>query len=114
MGRYLKSFIVQTGKDIFIRFPKKIWMFGTFIKEFNQFKSTNDSRFSFTTADIYPCLKDKVSTTPFDHHYIYHPAWAALILTKKPKEHIDFCSILSFRSIISAFVPITFYGCRCF
>jgi hypothetical protein len=113
MGRYLKSFIVQTGKDILIRFPKKVLMFGTFIKEFNQFKSRNDRRFSVTTSDMYPCLKDKVSTTPFDHHYIYHPAWAARILGKtKPKEHIDFSSILSFSSIVSAFVPITFYDYR--
>ena len=64
MGRYLKSFIVQIGKDILIRFPKKVLLFGTFIKEFNQFKSRNDRRFSVTTSDMYPCLKDKVSTTP--------------------------------------------------
>ena len=56
--------------------------------------------------DAYPCLGDKIKKTPIDQHYIYHPAWAARILSQtKPEEHIDISSILSFGTILSAFVP---------
>ena len=62
---------------------------------------------------MHPCLTDKISSTPFDHHYIYHPAWAARVLAEtKPAEHIDISSILSFCSIVSAFIPIKFYDYR--
>jgi hypothetical protein len=64
-------------------------------------------------SDIYPCLSDKLKSTPFDQHYTYHPAWAARILAKiKPAEHIDISSILSFSTIVSAFVPVKFYDYR--
>lgn len=110
---YIKSFIIQTSKDILIRFPKKVVLFFKFIGEYNRFKKLNDHRFSVAAKDVYPCLKDRVTTTPFDHHYIYHPAWAARILaTTKPALHADFSSILSFSSIVSAFVPIKFFDFR--
>jgi hypothetical protein len=76
---YLKHYFIQLGKDVFIRFPRKIGRFFSYLGEMNRFKSKNDSRFIVRTKDIYPCLKDKITTTPFDHHYTYHPAWAARI-----------------------------------
>lgn len=110
---FLKSYIVQLAKDLTIRFPKKIIRFFEFIKEFFQFRKKNDQRFSVSAADIYPCLVDKIKQTPFDHHYTYHPAWAARILAQtKPSYHVDFSSILSFGSIVSAFIPIKFYDYR--
>ena len=110
---YIKSFIIQTTKDILIRFPKKIVLLFKFIGEYNRFKSLNDQRFSVSAKDIYPCINDRVATTPFDHHYIYHPAWAARILAKtKPETHADFSSILSFSSVVSAFIPIKFFDYR--
>lgn len=78
-----------------------------------QFRKNNDKRFSVSVKDIYPCLIDKIKQTPFDHHYTYHPAWAARILAKtKPEYHVDFSSILSFGTIVSAFIPIKFYDYR--
>jgi SAM-dependent methyltransferase len=63
--------------------------------------------------DAYPCLQDALKFTPFDQHYIYHPAWAARKLVSiHPKVHIDISSILSFSSIISAVVPVRFYDYR--
>jgi SAM-dependent methyltransferase len=60
-----------------------------------------------------PCLYDKTSTTLFDRHYIYHPAWAARILAKiRPKKHIDISSTLAFSTLISAFIPVDFYDFR--
>jgi len=110
---YLKNYFVQVTKDIFIRFPKKIIRFFQYLGELSKFKKRNDQRFSVYTKDIYPCLKDKITKTLFDHHYTYHPAWAARVLTQtKPAYHIDISSILSFSTIVSAFVPVKFYDYR--
>jgi len=110
---FLKDYFVQLGKDILIRFPKKVIRFLEYLGEFNQFRKSNDKRFTVSSRDIYPCLTDKIKQTPFDHHYTYHPAWAARILAKtNPEYHVDFSSILSFGSIVSAFIPIKFYDYR--
>ena len=58
-------------------------------------------------------LGDKTSVTYFDQHYIYHPAWAARIISQaKPEKHVDISSVLSFSSIVSAFTPVDFYDYR--
>ncbi|MDD2340089.1 MAG: DUF268 domain-containing protein [Methanosarcina sp.] len=75
--------------------------------------SSCNNRFSILWRDRYLCLNDKSSTTPFDAHYIYHPAWAARIIAKtKPAVHVDVSSTLHFCSILSAFVPVKFYDYR--
>jgi hypothetical protein len=110
---YLKNAAVQTIKKVFIRWPKTIMRFFLFFGDYSRFKKNADGRFANSIKDIYPCLKDKITTTPFDQHYIYHPAWAARILAEtKPALHIDISSILSFSSIVSAFVPVKFYDYR--
>jgi len=110
---YLKNYIIQIGKDILIRFPKKIARFFSYLGELNRFRNKNDKRFPVKTSDMYPCLKDSITKTPFDHHYTYHPAWAARILAQtKPIYHVDISSILSFSTIISAFIPVKFYDYR--
>ena len=110
---FLKNYSIQLAKDILIRFPKRVIRFFEFIGEMMKFKKRNDSRFTVNVRDMYPCLSDKLKATPFDQHYIYHPAWAARILAKtKPEYHVDISSILSFSTIISAFVPVKFYDYR--
>jgi len=110
---FLKNYTIQLAKDILIRFPKKIIRFFEFLIELFHFKKNNDQRFAVTAKDIYPCLTDKLKKTPFDHHYTYHPAWAARILAKtRPEYHVDFSSILSFGTIVSAFIPVKFYDYR--
>ena len=110
---FLKDYCVQLAKDILIRFPRKVVRLFEFSGEYLDFKKKNDNRFSVKLKDVYPCLGDKLPKTPFDHHYIYHPAWAARILAKtRPEYHLDFSSILSFSSIVSAFIPIKFYDYR--
>jgi hypothetical protein len=110
---FLKDWTVQTAKDILIRFPKKVGLFFVFIQEYFLFKSKNDERFTVYAKDIYPCLSDRVKNTPIDHHYIYHPAWAARILAKtKPDLHVDFSSKLYFSTMLSAFIPVKFYDYR--
>ncbi len=64
-------------------------------------------------SDSFPCLTDKTSTTSFEPHYTYHPAWAARIVAAiKPKKHIDISSVLHFSTLVSAFVPTEFYDYR--
>ena len=87
---FLKNYSIQLAKDILIRFPKRVIRFFEFIGEMMKFKKRNDSRFTVNVRDMYPCLSDKLKATPFDQHYIYHPAWAARILAKtKPEYHVD-------------------------
>lgn len=84
-----------------------------FFREYFKFKRFNDGRFKTSWNERLPCLVDSVSCTPFDRHYVYHPAWAARILCKtKPKIHVDISSTLSFSSIVSAFIPVEFYDYR--
>jgi SAM-dependent methyltransferase len=110
---YLKDAFIRTGKDILIRFPKKVLRSVEFVKEFKRFRSLSDDRFSIKVKDVYPCLTDKIKFTPFDQHYTYHPAWAARKLAQiQPKEHVDISSILSFSTIVSAFIPVRFYDYR--
>lgn len=110
---YLKQYFIKTGKDILVRFPKKIGRTFEYLGEFKKFKSLSDGRFSILMKDAYPCLTDKIKTTPFDQHYTYHPAWAARKLKEiSPAEHVDISSILSFSTIVSAFIPTRFYDYR--
>lgn len=70
-------------------------------------------RFLLDRNHLYPCLNDKTSFTPFDKHYVYHPAWAARVINKyRPTKHIDISSTVYFCSIVSAFVPVDFYDYR--
>lgn len=73
----------------------------------------DNGRFTCQWEDRYPCLNDARGETPFDAHYIYHTAWAARILAQsRPTAHVDIASSLYFVSLVSAFVPITFYDYR--
>lgn len=96
-----------------VRFPKKIFRSVEFLGEMKKFRSQSDGRFTIEYKDVYPCLTDKLKTTPFDQHYTYHPAWAARKLKQiAPQEHVDISSILSFSTIVSAFIPTRFYDYR--
>jgi len=97
------------------KFIKYIYFYIFYIKDFLMFKkkSAGKSRFKISWKDRYPQLFDKTSNTSFDGHYTYHPAWAARILAKtKPLKHIDISSILSFSTMLSAFIPVEFYDYR--
>ncbi|RYZ00074.1 MAG: DUF268 domain-containing protein [Chitinophagaceae bacterium] len=110
---FLKDYLIRTGKDILIRFPKKVARSFEFVAELKKFRKMSDGRFPIETKDIYPCLTDKIKYTPFDQHYTYHPAWAARKLAQiRPAKHVDISSILSFSTIVSAFIPTEFYDYR--
>ena len=72
-----------------------------FLKEWKQFKEMSgqlgDNRFVLSSKNFYPILHEKASTHDYDHHYIYHPAWAARKLAEiKPEFHVDISSTLHF------------------
>lgn len=110
---YLTRYFTQLGKDILIRFPKKCARLFEYTGEYLKFRKKYKGPLTTRFSDIYPCLNDKLATTPFDTHYTYHPAWAARILSQTmPAEHIDISSILHFSTIVSAFIPVKFYDYR--
>lgn len=70
-------------------------------------------RFPLRKSDFFLALFDKTATTPFDPHYVYHPAWAARVLAETmPAKHVDISSTLMFSTMISAFIPTEFYDYR--
>lgn len=98
------------------RIRRLLWVGPDFWRDYNRYKSYNLSskeRFPLRWENLYPILHEKTSTTEFDAHYIYHPAWAAGILAQtRPDFHIDISSSLHFCTIVSAFIPIEFYDYR--
>lgn len=110
---FLQDHTIQLIKNTFIRTPKRVLRFFQILWEFNKFNRNKDKRFSLKLTDLYPCTRDKLNTTPFDAHYLYHPAWAARIIKKnKPSSHVDISSILHFGTMLSAFIPVSFYDYR--
>lgn len=60
-----------------------------------------------------PQLHDWTATTPFDPHYTHQDAWAAReIFERRPAEHVDVGSRVSFVIGLAAFVPVTFVDVR--
>lgn len=110
---FVRDWFIRQGKLVLIVLPKKVIRFIRLLSEFSRFRNKADNRFRAPWSELYPCLSDNTVTTPFDQHYVYHPAWAARILAKtRPAYHVDISSILSFSSIVSAFIPIRFYDYR--
>lgn len=96
------------------RYISKRKQFQIFRSEFRQFRAASDqARFAVEWSDRYPCLDDRISTSNFDRHYVYHTAWAARVLAKtKPARHVDIGSYLYFATLVSAFVPVRFLDYR--
>ncbi|RZL61899.1 MAG: DUF268 domain-containing protein [Pedobacter sp.] len=105
INRLLVKYKLQIAEE-----KKKI----VFYNELERFKADQlGSQRNLHLSQLIPFLDDKTINTSFDPHYIYHPAWAARILSKtKPQRHVDISSTLSFSSIVSAFIPVDFYDYR--
>lgn len=91
--------------------------FRRFRREFAAFAALSrqggDGRFTPRWRDRLPCLNDRTPGTNFDKQYLYHPAWAARVLSEtRPAEHVDVSSILHFSALVSAFLPVRFYDYR--
>lgn len=63
--------------------------------------------------DSYPCLVDRLATTPFDAHYLYQAAWLARrIAESKPSVHVDVASSALTISMLSAMCRTVFLDFR--
>ena len=68
---------------------------------------------SVAVADSYPCLADRLPTTPFDPHYFYQGNWIARRLAEaKPAQHVDIGSSVLTIGVLSAHVPTVFVDYR--
>jgi hypothetical protein len=104
--------LILTG--VFWPFKKWVRQIRFFIeyKEFNRLAQPVP-RFKMFWKERQPVLSEKTTSTHFDSHYIYHPAWAARILAQtRPHLHIDISSTLHFCTLVSAFIPVEFYDYR--
>ncbi len=64
-------------------------------------------------ADSYPCLADRLPTTPYDPHYFYQGNWLARRLAAaKPHQHVDIGSSVLTVGVLSAHVPVIFVDYR--
>lgn len=96
-----------------IRFVRLFSGWGRFVRQYLAFSSMVDDRFSFRWKDRWPCLLDHTNGTGFDHHYVYHTAWAARLISRNsPARHTDFSSCIRFVTLVSAFIPVDFYDYR--
>lgn len=108
---------VRKAGEFAPRWLKQSIKYAIFVDEFLKFRKLrpeSPNRFpSPSWGERLPCLDDKNSNTPFDKHYIYHPAWAARVLAKtRPVRHVDISSSLAFSTLVSAFIPVDFYDYR--
>jgi uncharacterized protein DUF268 len=68
---------------------------------------------SVKVVDSYPCLSDRLLTTPFDPHYFYQGNWLARRLADaKPRQHVDVGSSVLTMGVLSAHVPMIFVDYR--
>ncbi len=82
-------------------------------KEFVAQASKTNSRFDLDKRNNLYFIYDKTSTTPYERHYVYHPAWAARVLARtKPDLHVDISSTIKFATVVSAFIPTDYYDYR--
>lgn len=109
----------KTLNAALLRWPHSLvtraFLYLDYLSDYLAFRTAqkSDDRFSLSWQNRYPCINDKTTQTPFDPHYLYHPAWAARILAElQPALHIDVSSSLNFCSVVSAFLPVQFYDYR--
>ena len=63
--------------------------------------------------NTYPCIHDKISTTPFSDHYFYQDIWAfKRICNSRFDHHIDVGSSINFVGFLTAIKKVTFIDIR--
>lgn len=83
-----------------------------FLKSWAEYSASQpDMRSPF--LDTYPCLADRISTTPFDPHYFYQSAWLARCLRNvQASRHLDIGSSVMAIGVLSGFVETIFVDYR--
>lgn len=90
--------------------PKLAGFYSTFLKY-----RTLAHQEKVNLIDLYPCIFDNTSKTPFDAHYFYQAAWAfGKIHENGQGEHVDVGSELGFIGVLSNITNVTFIDIRPF
>ncbi len=95
-------------------FFTKLNLLLSFFSDYREYRKINTNTiFSLKTADLYPRIYDKTSTTPVDPVYFYQDAWCAKkVFENKPVHHYDIGSEAGMIGIISQFTPTTMIDIR--
>ncbi len=109
MTEFLKRWIgaiVDGRKILSLRF------FARYFLDWVAFRRQAGS-WSVKVIDTYPCLADRLPTTPFDPHYFYQGNWLARRLAEdRPTRHVDIGSSVLTIGVLSAHVPTIFVDYR--
>lgn len=98
--------IVDWRRIVSLRF------FARYISDWIAFRQQAGS-WSANVADSFPCLADRLPTTPFDPHYFYQGNWLARRLAEaKPSQHVDIGSSVLTVGVLSAHVQTIFVDYR--
>jgi SAM-dependent methyltransferase len=63
--------------------------------------------------DTLPVVSDRLTTTPFDAHYLHQDTWAAQrVAETRPAEHVDVGSRVDFACFLTALTKVTFIDIR--
>lgn len=116
MGLKQMNSMLELPKYLLKKYTRRQKLLKGFREDFEKFHrlfSKSQRDFEMSWGNIYPQLYDKLSHTPFDRHYVFHPAWAARkIASFRPGKHVDLSSTLHFGTLLSAFIPVEFYDYR--
>ncbi len=84
------------------------------VREYRRFRRLNrGAPFQIAVGDVFPCLTDRVATTPIEPTYFFQDTWfAERIADRKPRAHVDVGSSAKTMAVIAQFVPVTFVDIR--
>ena len=92
--------------------PKNIPRFFEFFYDMFRYSKIKESE-KINFLDTYPCIHDKVETTPFDPHYFYQDTWAfQKIYDSNIEHHVDVGSTYTLIGFLTGIVKVTFIDIR--
>ncbi len=87
---------------------------GGFARDYRHFRRLNQGTpFALSGHDIFPCLRDRTTTTPVEPTYFLQDAWfARKIAGQRPASHVDVGSSAKSMALVAQFVPVTLVDIR--
>ncbi len=107
--RYLRG---QLGRWTLVKYLRYVRDYRSFQE---QLRSANPVIDECRWSERFPILNDRLTSTPFDHHYTYHTAWAIrkiLSYLNEVPEHHDFGSQIFFCGFLSAHCQVIHHDIR--
>ena len=83
-----------------------------YLKDYTTYKKLPQAE-SINLIDLYPTVHERNKSHEIDSHYYYVNSWAMrLIISSKPKYHVDVASQVIFSALLSAVIPVTYIDYR--